>query len=215
MNDAADDGRRRRVLVAVLVTAGAVLLACAAFLVGRSAENGVAPPVAESSVDAGFARDMAVHHEQAVLMASYTRIHAPSSQIRSLATSIDTQQQLEVGRMQGWLDAWGLGRTSDVPAMAWVPGHSEHGAHGTMPGMATPAELDRLVNLSGKRLEVRFLQLMIRHHQGGLPMAQHATEHARTSYVRRLAASMVLEQQRETDLMLHLLEERGGSPLPN
>ena len=50
-----------------------------------------------------------------------------------------------------------------------------------MPGMASPAEMDRLVNLTGNRLDVQFLRLMTRHHEGGLPMAKDAARHAGTT----------------------------------
>ena len=47
-----------------------------------------------------------------------------------------------------------------------------------MPGMATEDELANLRALSGTAFDVEFLRLMIRHHQGGLDMAQYAAEHA-------------------------------------
>ena len=81
-----------------------------------------------------------------------------------------------------------------------------------MPGMATPAEMDRLVNLTGQRLDVQFLRLMTRHHEGGLPMAKDAATHARTTHVRAMARTMVLDQQREIDQMKLLLKGLGASP---
>lgn len=41
-----------------------------------------------------------------------------------------------------------------------------------MPGMASPADLARLRELRGRDQDVRFCQLMIRHHQGGVAMAE-------------------------------------------
>jgi uncharacterized protein (DUF305 family) len=173
---------------------------------------------AESAVDAGFARDMSVHHAQAVQMASYTRANAPTREIELLASTIVNQQQLEIGQLLGWLEAWGEPRASDEPAMAWMTGkhqddHEHHSAT-QMPGMATPREMDQLVNLKGKRLEVHFLQLMIRHHQGGLPMAKEAAQRASHDYVRSVAGQMVLGQAEEIDQMVNLLSARGGKQLP-
>ena len=43
---------------------------------------------------------------------------------------------------------------------------------GLMPGMATQEEITKLEGLRGKRAEVYYLQLMIRHHKAGVPMAE-------------------------------------------
>jgi uncharacterized protein (DUF305 family) len=61
---------------------------------------------------------------------------------------------------------------------------------------------------------VDFLQLMLHHHQGGIPMAQWAASHAQEAYVRNAAQKMVTGQSAEVLLMEQLLRERGASPLP-
>jgi uncharacterized protein (DUF305 family) len=83
-----------------------------------------------------------------------------------------------------------------------------------MPGMATTDEINKLRKLSGKDLDVLFLQLMLRHHQGGLEMAQYGAEHASEGYVRNLAAKIVSSQQNEVTLMTRYVEQRGAEPLP-
>jgi uncharacterized protein (DUF305 family) len=85
---------------------------------------------------------------------------------------------------------------------------------GLMPGMATPAQMDQLERLTGKALDVDFLQLMLRHHQGGLPMAQYAAAHATQPHVRLLAEKMAETQSREIVQMEQLLRERGATALP-
>ena len=55
-----------------------------------------------------------------------------------------------------------------------------------MPGMATEDELaEPAVASSGTAFDVEFLRLMIRHHQGGLEMAEYAAEHAEEPAVAR------------------------------
>jgi uncharacterized protein (DUF305 family) len=61
---------------------------------------------------------------------------------------------------------------------------------------------------------VQFLRLMIRHHQGGLEMAQYAEAHAGVPAVRTLARSIADTQTAETTTMAQLLTEFGGTPLP-
>lgn len=206
-------GRRLRVvLVCILAIAALVAAGTTGWLVGSS--SGGPATVAVSSVDAGFARDMSTHHTQAIEMANYARDYTTDPSIKILARDIETQQYFQVGEMQGWLDTWGLSRTSNQPVMGWMGDHGAVSADGLMPGMATEAELSKLETLTGKALDVYFLQLMLRHHQGGLPMAQYAAAHATTDYVRLLASKMASAQSLEIVQMEQMLRERGASPLP-
>ena len=65
-------------------------------------------PPGEGSAEAGFARDMIVHHAQAVQMAEIIRDKTKSDSMRLLVSDISLTQQAQVGIMQGWLGAWGL-----------------------------------------------------------------------------------------------------------
>lgn len=195
-----------------IAIAGGVLALIGAIAWVVADKTGPASDRAPSAVDIGFAQDMLVHHQQAVVMAAYTREHARSDGVRSLAGSIDSAQQREIGQMTGWLQSWGEPLQADRLPMAWMDSDTsgreaqhDHDA-GSMPGMATPAELDELVNLTGKRLDAQFLKLMIRHHEGGLPMAKAAALRARTTYVRDAARLMIQDQQREIDQMQVLLQ---------
>lgn len=205
--------RSRVVLVAVLAVALLAIAGTVGWLVGNNNGSGTSTP-SESSVDAGFARDMSTHHTQAINMANYTRDATDDPKIQILARDIETEQYFQVGEMQGWLDTWGLSRTSTQPVMSWMTGHNHLEADGLMPGMATQAQMNKLETLKGKELSIFFLQLMIRHHQGGLPMAQYAAEHAQSDYVRNLAQKMVQAQSNEIVQMEQMLRQLGASPLP-
>jgi uncharacterized protein (DUF305 family) len=205
----------RNVLVAIIAVAAFVVAGGGGYLLGnRGTDAGAAPGA--GSVDAGFAWDMAVHHRQAVSMAGFVRDHTSDPSIEILAYDIESSQNSQVGQMQGWLDTWGLAANNPNPQMAWMAGsgHDHLESDGLMPGMATPAEITKLQSLSGKALDVLFLQLMLRHHQGGLPMVQWAAEHASTSYVRNAAQKMFNGQSNEVILIEQMLRERGASPLP-
>ncbi|MGN6605453.1 MAG: DUF305 domain-containing protein [Jatrophihabitans sp.] len=218
VSEAPDGGSRLRiVLVAVLAVAALVLAGGAGWLLGHS--SGSADTPSSSSVDAGFARDMATHHEQAVIMAGYERDNTTDPALKVLATDMETSQQFQIGQMNGWLDAWHLPYTTTQPRMAWM-GSSMGDMHGMdmhgnlMPGMATPDQMDKLESLHGKALDILFLQLMIRHHQGGLPMAEYAVAHASEGYVKTLAQAMLNAQQSEITYMEQQLRKLGGTPLP-
>jgi uncharacterized protein (DUF305 family) len=163
-----------------------------------------------SSVDVGFARDMATHHVQATQMAQIVRDNGSDPAVRLMAYDIETQQLSQVGQLWGWLDSWGQSPQSSDPPMAWMGHRLAPGER--MPGMATPAELAGLRRLTGRALDVEFLQLMIRHHRGGLEMAQHGAANASEDYVRRLAGKIVSAQQAETVTMEQMLRARGATP---
>ena len=116
--------------------------------------------------------------------------------------------------MQGWLDTWDLSRSSSLPQMSWMTGHDHLTTDGLMPGMATEAQMTQLESMTGPAMDILFLQLMIHHHQGGLPMEQYAVAHATEPYVRNLAGKMLQLQTSEIVAMEQLLRQLGGAPLP-
>jgi uncharacterized protein (DUF305 family) len=193
---------------------------------GMLMQRGVAAGVGAEGdpVDIGFAHDMSVHHRQAVLMAGMARDRSTDLVIQSLAFDIETSQLEQVGRMQGWLSLWNAAPLPTGRHMTWMsassmPGMTHGSGHGTdgvatMPGMASPADLEQLRAASGVQFDVLFLQLMLRHHQGGVPMATYAAEHAETAQVRNLADKIVISQGAESKYMADLITQRGAQPLP-
>jgi uncharacterized protein (DUF305 family) len=165
----------------------------------------------EASAEAGFARDMIVHHAQAVQMAETVRKRTSSEEIRVLATDIVLTQQAEVGQMRGWLDVWGLPAAGGAtgPAMAWMG----HPTTGTMPGMATPEDLARLQQASPEEADEQFLRLMISHHQSAVVMAEAILERSDRPEVQRLAQKTIASQQAEIRGMQALLQRKGLSPV--
>jgi uncharacterized protein (DUF305 family) len=53
--------------------------------------------------DRAFARDMIVHHGQAVQLAETVRHRTNSDAMRLLVSDISLTQQAQIGIMQGWL----------------------------------------------------------------------------------------------------------------
>jgi uncharacterized protein (DUF305 family) len=211
-------GPLRTALLAVIAVGLVLLGGGLAVALGIGQDAGLPVP-APDSVDAGFARDMATHHLQGVEMANFALERSEDREVRQLAFDISSTQNNQAGRMQGWLSLWGIPPTGgDV--MAWMAGdEGGHGGHtmpmnGLMPGMATEEELAELRSLTGTDLDVEFLRLMIRHHQGGLEMAQYAAEHAELPPVARLARTIAETQAAETRTMTDMLAARGGTPLP-
>lgn len=195
-------------LVAVVVALSVLVV------VSGENEQTVGVPAADSA-DAGFARDMAVHHQPAVEMSHIVRDRTADEDIRRLAYDIAQTQANQRGMMLGWLDLWELPKISPDGYMTWMHGgHEDHGSKGgsLMPGMATAAELGRLGELEDDQAEILYLQLMIDHHISGVDMARACVSQCEVDTEQKLAQSMVEGQQSEVELMTALLKERGATP---
>jgi len=188
----------------LVLAAVALLLAVASLALFLSSR-----PPGNSSAEAGFARDMSVHHAQAVEMAEIVRDRTEDEEVRILATDIALTQQAQIGRMQGWLDAWGLPATGTDPTMAWMG----HPTEGRMPGMATPEEINELRDLPAEEMDKQFLRLMIPHHQAAIPMAQAVLERTDLPEVERFAQAIAASQELEIENMQKMLQERGAEPV--
>lgn len=195
---------------AVLVAVGALTYAVA------EDDGGSGGTPAADSADAGFARDMAVHHQQAVEMSYIVRDRTDDKDVRLLAYDVAQTQANQRGMLLGWLDLWELPKVSSKPSMTWMGmGDMPSPGDGSlMPGMATNAEMKKLQGLSGRQAEVFYLQLMTEHHKGGIHMAEGCVDKCTVGVEKRLAQGMVDGQQSEIELMADMLKERDAEPRP-
>jgi uncharacterized protein (DUF305 family) len=170
----------------------------------------------EDSVDAGFARDMSVHHTQAVEMAMFAYRLGSTDDIRTLGYDMATSQQWQIGQMQTWLTQWHLSPNTDNAPMSWMPdGKNALQPDGRMPGMATQDELKKLKSSTGKDFDTMWCQLMLRHHLGGIHMSETAAEKASTTEVRDGAEKMRVSQQYDITALTEKLKDLGAQPLPS
>jgi uncharacterized protein (DUF305 family) len=211
----ADAGRGRLWWPAALAAAVALSLGVPALVAGGSDASGSAAAVpAQESAEAGFARDMATHHQQAIDLSFIIRDRTQDTEVRNLAFDIINTQANQRGMMSGWLDQWGLTQHSGAKPMAWMKMDHRYEAHdgSLMPGMATNTELAKLRSLSGQEAEVYYLQLMVEHHKGGVDMAQGYVDLGTNAVEKRLAQTMVVGQRGEIGLITDLLAARGAKP---
>jgi uncharacterized protein (DUF305 family) len=207
-----DRARAGRVAPWVVALVAAVAVAAVAFAIGRfTAFGATAAPEHPSTVsaEAGFARDMQVHHGQAVEMAMEIYRKTEDPELRVLAYDIATGQAGQRGEMFGWLVQWGLPQAGG-PLMAWMADSSEHGHDPEVAteaeleaemGLATPAQLTELRAATGTPADCLFLDLMIRHHRGAIPMAEAVIELGSDPRVETVAEGMIGSQTAEIDLM--------------
>ena len=204
----------------------------AGILLGRIGAPVAAASPGETSAEAGFARDMQTHHNQAVEMSMILRDRSDDAEVRLLALDIATAQSQQAGQMFAWLNSWNLPQTGSEPEMAWMTrpaldggagaregesGGEREGEHGgahsghelgeLMPGLATREQLQQLRDSEGVEAERLYLELMIAHHQGGVEMAEAALARSDDPLVTPLANGMVLVQKKEVDYMTELLAD--------
>lgn len=211
-----DSARPKWPMLAAAV--GLAIAIAAGYLWGRAAAS-----PADDSVEAGFARDMQVHHAQAVEMSLIVREKSRDPALRAMAYDVITGQQQQIGQMYAWLDSWGLPQTSSRAAMAWMKHSGMAGMEtdprpmkalpdGRMPGMASPADVKRLSSMTGRAAEVQWLQLMIPHHQAGVRMAAAALRESTDSQVVKLARAIRTAQLAEIEQMRKMLTDRNAAP---
>lgn len=204
----------RRTLAVVLT---AILLLAVGFGVGRLGVPSAGTP-GDTSAEAGFARDMQVHHEQAVELSLLVRDRTDDENLLLLADDIAIAQAQQSGQMYAWLAEWGLSQAPAEPRMTWMTRPALDGSHGhddespahepgePMPGLATFEQIEQLKSVSGVEAERLFLELMIEHHKGGVAMAEAVLERTGYPVVVDLARGMVTVQDSEIDLMQGMLE---------
>ena len=201
--------RRATLILSVLA---AVVLAFSAYVVGVLTTSEKTP--GDSSPEAGFARDMMTHHHQAIEMGMLAWRQGASEPVLVQGYDIATNQSDQVGQMRGWLKAWHLDPTGPDRAMAWMPDQPPLSAEGLMPGMATKAELDRLRAATGKNFDILFSQLMLRHHLGGIHMAEAILNLTDDPLVQDVAQKIKNAQSGEVEIFRKQLTELGSAPLP-
>ncbi|NGO48561.1 DUF305 domain-containing protein [Streptomyces ureilyticus] len=213
-----DDAPARRPSLgpwAVAAAAALVALGLILWFVAAPGDDDTSDVPTAASSDAGFARDMAVHHQQAVEMSFIIRDRTDDEDVRRLAYDIAQTQANQRGMLLGWLDLWSPPKTSS-DYMAWVKGGPHMGHQpkdgSLMPGMATDTELDQLGKASGKQAEILYLQLLTDHHMGGVTMARACAEQCEVPQECQLAQGMVDAQQSEMELMADMLKELGSAP---
>ncbi|OEJ34780.1 DUF305 domain-containing protein [Streptomyces subrutilus] len=206
---------RRTTAVAAAVAASLVLAACGGADGGATAGHGghTAPssrpqslsPTASPSAargqhnaaDVAFAQMMIPHHRQAVEMADLAPTRAGSAEVKQLAEAIKKAQDPEIRTLSGWLTAWG----EQVPAT----GAGDHSAHGAGGGMMTAEEMDRLGKASGKAFDTAFMELMIKHHEGAVAMAETERTQGAHPEAKTMAEAIISSQSAEIATMKELL----------
>ncbi|MET9963083.1 DUF305 domain-containing protein [Streptomyces sp. NPDC006326] len=158
------------------------------------------PGAGHNAADVAFAQGMIPHHRQAVEMAGLAASRAESAEVKKLADEIKKAQDPEINAMSGWLTSWG----EQVPAPG-AADHSAHGGGGTPSGMMTAEDMARLEKASGKAFDTAFLELMVKHHEGAVAMADTERKTGSHAPAKTMAEAITTSQSAEITHMRTLL----------
>ncbi|GLY70942.1 DUF305 domain-containing protein [Amycolatopsis taiwanensis] len=196
---------------AAIAASALVLAACGSSTSGNDGHDmstmtsttaATAQPAAHNDADVTFAQGMIPHHQQAVTMAQLAASHAAGQQVKDLAARIQQAQDPEIQKMTGWLNQWGAPVSgSAMPPMSGMPGMD----HGSMAGMMSDADMQKLAQAGGADFDKMFLQMMISHHQGAVDMARTELGSGSNAEAKALAQNIVDSQTVEINEMQQLL----------
>ena len=151
-----------------------------------------------NAADVEFAQGMIPHHEQAIAMAEIALDPTVEAgpEVRDLATRVKGAQDPEIESMTAWLTTWGAPMQMDTS-----DGHDMS----AMDGMMSVEEMDSLGMMKGAEFDTMWMQMMIRHHEGAIAMAQTVKAVGSNADVRSLAGQVIAGQQGELTEMQTLL----------
>ncbi|MCF2972506.1 DUF305 domain-containing protein [Synechococcus sp. Nb3U1] len=152
---------------------------------------------ADEAFDLRFIDAMIPHHEGAVIMAKEALEKSQRPEIRQLAEAILAAQSEEIEQMQAWRPSW-YPEAPRYPLM-W---HEEMGHMMAMtPERLSDMRMDSDLGSANDWFDLRFIEAMIRHHEGAVIMAEEALEKSQRPEIRQLAEAILASQQAEIDQM--------------
>ena len=159
----------------------AVLLAVVATLVlaAPAAASARAPEKSTAKFEVDFMTGMIDHHAMAVEMGEICLDNVVHAELRGMCEDVISAQSAEIETMQSWLAGW-----YDV---SYEPEMSQ----GQM------QQMEKLASLSGAEFEIRFMEMLIRHHRKAISEAEKCVDRASHDELRDLCQGIIETQSTE------------------
>lgn len=162
-------------------------------------------PLKGKEFEAAFLQQMIHHHQDGVDMATLATTNAQSSAVKKLAEGIITKQKGEITQMTGWLKQWHGKEPMMASNMAGMKDMKGGDAMMKMEAMMKD-QMSKLRAAKGAEFDRMFLSMMTEHHQGALEMAKLAVERAEHPELKKLAADIIKDQEKEISEMKTLMK---------
>ncbi|MDQ2895814.1 MAG: DUF305 domain-containing protein [Actinomycetota bacterium] len=179
---------RLPILLAALMAAAAIIAGC-----GSSTSS----PSAANSADRAFVQQMIPHHMMAVQMAQTAGQQGGHPQIKTLAASIISDQQVEIAQMTPIAQKLGV-KPDAMPIGGQMSSGMMTDANTLGLSMNQMGMSMNMTSLgSAKPFDRAFIDMMIPHHQGAIRMAQAELAKGNNPKLRALARRIITAQDRE------------------
>lgn len=142
--------------------------------------------------DIQFLDTMAEHHRHGIMMAKMAINKAQDQKIKDMAEKTISDQEKEIAGLQKMHE--------DINASA------SQAVNMKLPGMK-PMNMKKLESSSGMEFDREFLQMMIKHHKGGIEMSKDALKKANNQKVKDKAQEIIDKQNKEITEMQQMLSE--------
>ena len=133
-----------------------------------------------------FLSQMIQHHRGAIEMAKTVASRTKRPELNQLAASIIAAQEQEIGQMTRWLKEW---HKADPDTMA--------GEHAGMKMEGMP----KLEAAKDTEFDKMFLEMMIKHHEGGVQMSELVKERSNRPELLKFAEKVIKDQTGEIEQM--------------
>lgn len=156
--------------------------------------------------DQAFIDAMVPHHQGALMMANMAVKKAHTSEVRTLARKMVSDQKKEIAQMKAWRKAWY--NSAQTPSM--MHDGDKMMMPGNMMGLPMKGEMDmgHLKNAKGRDFDKMFLKMMIPHHAGAIMMGEEALNVTGRKEIRALSHQIIAAQAREIGKMQNILDRR-------
>ena len=148
------------------------------------------PNAASQPYDLQFLDTMSAHHQSAIDMAKMVGGKTDNAELKAFAAKIIADQNKEITQMKDWRKKWFAGKPAAMNAE--MPGMMD-----SMRGM----NMKKMEAAGGKQLDLRFLDMMTKHHQGAITMSKEALDKAEHAEIKTLANQIIKAQEAEIKQM--------------
>ncbi len=166
---------------------------------GSSMNHGMAMDLgpADANYDLRFIYAMSLHHQGSIPMAKEAQQKSQRPEIKELADNIIKAQGKEIKQMQEWRKTW-YSQAGNEPVSYSSDSKSE------VPMSEQQRQsmgMSQDLGAADAEFDLRFMNGMIPHHEGALPMAQDALKKSKRPEIKQLAQEIITSQQKEIDQM--------------
>ena len=152
---------------------------------------------ADAEYNLRFIDAMIPHHQGAVEMAKQAKEKSKRPEIQKLADDIIKAQDKEIAQMKQWRTAWYPKATAEPVAYNAKTGKSA----AMTPDQMQTMMMNQDLGTADAEFDLRFIDAMIRHHQGAVTMAKDALTKTKQPEIKSLAQDIIRSQEGEIQQM--------------